>query len=264
MAANQDDLISDDAFLARMNNYVAPDPSPRNPQVSTHSSHADRIEANYQADGHSTWGFAIYRTTYESDEDWTELLRRLRMWTTDNMDFYNGQDVLDRMTWTIFDDRERFDSANTSTIRRHFREWAETAVLSEQAPQQAGGGDGDTAPVSMGRSPRYRYCVQIDADALKSAVHDAPPPPDFDQDRQGWVRVIDKEWMPRSENPIYAGRRPDPNVYEPIEGVTDHDVGWVKCPFPSVMTEYYMLFNDLNGYTTSYRRPPAVVGHPWT
>ncbi|KAK3679999.1 hypothetical protein LTR78_000376 [Recurvomyces mirabilis] len=230
MSTNQENLISEEAFLARMNNYTAPDPSPRNPQISTQSSHADRIEANYQADGHKTWGFVIYRTTYDNDTDWTEFMRRLRAWTAENMDFYHGDDVLQRMTWTVFDDRAQFDGVDAAAVRRHFRTWAEDAVRSEQADAS------DATPVSMGRSPRYRYCIQIDAASLKSAVHDAPAPPAYDQERQGWVKVI---------------------------GITEHDVGWMKCPFPSVMTEYYMLFNDLNGYRTAYRRPPAVVGYPW-
>ncbi|KAG9517022.1 hypothetical protein KCV07_g6489, partial [Aureobasidium melanogenum] len=254
-----EDTTSHDAFLERMKNFVAEDPSPRNPRVSTQSSHADRIEAQYQADGHKTWGYVIYRTTYEDEAAWTEFMRRLRFWAADSMESFNGQDVLNKMTWTVFDDKESFDGANVATIRHHFRNWAETAVQREQ--QQPGQVDG--TPVGMGHSPRYRYCVQVDAEALKSAVQDAPPPPDFNEDNQGWVKVIDKNWLPRDEDPRFAGRKPDPNVYEEIDGVAEHNVGWVKCPLPSVMTEYYMVFQDLNGYTISYRRPPAVIGYPW-
>ncbi|KAH0338003.1 hypothetical protein KCU81_g7867, partial [Aureobasidium melanogenum] len=254
-----EDTKSHEAFLERMRNFVAQDPSPRNPRISTNSSFADRIEAQYQADRHRTWGYVIYRTTYKDEAAWTEFMRRLRFWATDSMEFCNGQDVLDKMTWTVFDNKERFDGVNTATIRQHFRDWAETAVRHEQQEP----GQVDEAPVSMGRSPRYRYCVQVDAEALKSAVYDAPPPPDFDKDNQGWAKVIDKNWLPRNEDPRFAGRKPDPNVYEEIDGLTKHNVGWVKCPFPSVMTEYYMLFQDSNGYTISYRRPPAVIGYPW-
>jgi hypothetical protein len=257
MAEKEMVTLSDDAFLERMNNFVAQDPSPRNPRISTHSSYADRIEAAYQADRHSTWGYVIYRTTYENDTNWVEIMRRLRAWTEDAMDMCNGQDVLDRMTWTIFDDKEHFDGADVTTIRHHFQTWTETAVQSEQ-PRKP-----DGAPADMGRSPRYKYCIQVDAEALKSCVHDAPPPPSFDENDQGWVKVVDKEWILRSEHPIWKESKPDPNVYDAIDGVTDHDVGWVKCPFPSVMTEYYMLFQDHNVYVRGYRRPPAVVGYPW-
>ena len=220
--------------------------------MSTQSSFADRIEAGYKADGHCTWGFVIYRTTYDNDADWDEFMRRLRIWTAAEMDMFNGQDVLDHMTWTIFDDRETFDNADTSTIRTHFRERCESALRSEQCP---------LAP--MGRSPRYRYCVQVDGDALKSSVHYAPPPLKFDHDKQGWVKVIKKDWLPRSEDPIFAGRKPDPEVYEPIEGCTERHVGWMRWSSSSAMTEYYMLFQDLNQYVISYRRPPKVIGYPW-
>jgi hypothetical protein len=50
-----------DDFSVRKRNYTAPDPSPRNPRISRHNN-ADRIEQQMQADGHRTWGYAIYRT----------------------------------------------------------------------------------------------------------------------------------------------------------------------------------------------------------
>lgn len=259
MATNEQDATMD-AFAEKMRNFVAPNPSPRNPRVSRESSHADLIEEGYQADGHRTWGYVIYRTTYESDADWAEFMRRLRWWTTDAMDFFNGQDVLDRMTWTVFDDRERFDGADTAVIRRHFRAWTETAVQSEQQSDTA-----DAPPVSEGRSSRYRYCIQVDAEALNSCVHEGPPPPDCRLEQAGWVKVIDKNWIPRHENPIFAGRRPHPHAYdyEPINGVTEEHVGWLKSPLSAVMTEYYHLFRDPNGWMIVYRRPPKVVGYGW-
>jgi hypothetical protein len=258
MATNED--TAGDAFAERMRNFVAPNPSARNPRISKESSHADLIEEGYQADGHKTWGFVIYRTTYESDADWADFMRRLRWWTTDAMEMFNGQNVLDRMTWTVFDDRDRFDGADTAAIRRHFRAWTETAVQNEQQSDGV-----DAPPVSEGRSPRYKYCIQVDAEALDSCVHDGPPPPDCRLEQAGWVKVIDRNWILRQEDPRYAGRRPDLHVnnFEPIESVTEEHVGWLKCPLPAVMTEYYHLFRDLNGWTIVYQRPPKVVGYGW-
>ena len=40
---------------------------------------ADRIERQLQEDGHQSWGFVIYRTTYGDEADWEEFLRRLRV-----------------------------------------------------------------------------------------------------------------------------------------------------------------------------------------
>ena len=260
MASTNEQDAAGDAFAERIKNYIAPNPSPRNPRISRESNHADLIEEGYQADGHRTWGFVIYRTTYESDADWAEFMQRLRWWTTDAMEIFNGRDVLDRLTWTVFDNREHFDGADTAAIRRHFRAWAETAVLSEQASDAV-----DAPPmVSEGASPRYRYCIQVDAAALNSCVHNNnPPPPDCRLEQAGWVKVIDKNWIPRHANPVFAGRRPDPHAYdfEPLEGgVTEEHVGWLKCPLPAVMTEYYYLLRDRNGWMVVYRRPPVVVG----
>lgn len=84
------DMMSHHTFLERMRNFVAEDPSSRNPRISTYSSHADRIEADYQAEGHKTWGYFIYRTTYKNEVAWTEFMQRLRFWTADSMEFCNG------------------------------------------------------------------------------------------------------------------------------------------------------------------------------
>ncbi|KAG9528329.1 hypothetical protein KCU93_g4480, partial [Aureobasidium melanogenum] len=254
MATNEQEA-AEAAFVERMRNFVSPNPSPRNPRINRESSFADMIEEGYQADGHKTWGYVIYRTTYESDADWADFMQRLRWWTKDTMEMFNGQNVLDRMTWTVFDDRERFDGADTTAIRRHFRAWVETAVQSEQQSD-------DAPPVTKGRSPRYRYCIQVDADALDSCVHGGPPPPYCRLEQAGWVKIIDKNWLPRHEDPKFAGRRPAPHAYdfEPIDGVTEEHVGWLKCPLSAVMTEYYYMFRDLNGWSLVYQRPPEVIG----
>ena len=114
----------------------------------------------------------------------------------------------------------------------------------------------------MGTSPRYRFFVQVDAAALSSVLHDAPAAPEPDATKKGWVKLINKDWIPRSENPRLR-HRPDPNVYEPIEGGTECDVGWMKCPYQSVMTEHYVNTVDLHGWGLNYRRPPVVAGWPY-
>ena len=60
------------------------------------------IEHQMQNDGHRTWGYVIYRTTYSSEDDWAEFLRRLRLHVEDTFDYYNGQDILEPFTLTVF------------------------------------------------------------------------------------------------------------------------------------------------------------------
>ncbi|KAK3169508.1 hypothetical protein OEA41_008892 [Lepraria neglecta] len=236
--------------------YRPQSPSRRQPQSDWYFNEADVIERQMQADGHRTWGYVIYRTTYSSDDNWAEFLRRLRFHMEDTFDSYNGRDILELFTLTVFSDSSLFDGADTPTIRAHFRQWAENAFRAEQQPQDGSSGE----EVRMGLSPRYQFCVQVDAAALHSVVHDAPAPPAIDLTKNGWVKLINKSWIPREEDPR---ARPDPNAYEPIEGVTERDVGWMKCPYQSVMTEYYSGNEGLNGWRTEYCRPPKVAGPPY-
>ena len=146
MATNSQSIISEDAVLERMRTYIAPDPSARNPRVSTNFSHAWRIEVGYEANEHATWGFVTYRTFCDNGAGGTEFMRRLKWWTTDTMEFYNGQDVLGRMSWTTINDREQFTYADVAAVRSHFCAWTESAIQSEQ-PSKA-----DETQPSMGRS----------------------------------------------------------------------------------------------------------------
>lgn len=141
-----------------------------------------------QTDGHRTWGYVVYRTTYSSDDNWAEFLRRLRFHMEDTFDTYNGRDILEFFSLTVFSDSSLFDGADTPTIRAHFRQWAENAFRAEQQPQDGSGGE----EVRMGHSPRYHFCVQVDAAALHSVVHDAPAPPAFDLTKKSWVKLINK------------------------------------------------------------------------
>lgn len=214
------------------------------------------IERQMLADGHRTWGHVVYRTTYSSDDDWAEFLRRLRYHVEDTFKYYNGQDIFELFTLTVFSNPTLFDGADTPTIRAHFRQWAESAFRTEQQPED----DSGLKDLRMGHSPRYQFCVQVDAAALHSVLHDAPAPPAIDLTAKGWVKLISKSWIPIEEDPR---ARPNQNVYEPIEGVTERDFGWMKVPYYCVMTEYYTGNEGLNGSRTEYCRPPKVVGEPY-
>ena len=212
--------------------------SRRTPQYSTHNNQADNIERYLQEDGHRTWGFVIYRCTYESDDDWDRFMG-LRDQIRCTLEIYNGLDMMDSLSVTVFEDRSILDGASTSVVREHFKQWAATA------PQQEQG----TGPAL---SQRYRYCVQVDAVALESIIHDAPSPPQPGIISDGFVNLIWKDWEPS---------RPDPReeVEEPIEGCTQHKVGWVRVAYQDVMVDVYHYLRDWNDWYSEYRRPPEVA-----
>lgn len=119
--------------------------------------------------------------------------------------------------------------------------------------QQSDEGSASSAGrIRIGRSPRYLFVVQVDAAALHSIAHDAPAPPELDTTKKGWVKLIDRSWyLGRSEG------RSDP--LEPIEGVTEPDVGWMKVPYQLVMTEQYTKCRSPTNWTLQYRRPPQFA-----
>ncbi|RMZ89596.1 hypothetical protein DV736_g3180, partial [Chaetothyriales sp. CBS 134916] len=185
-------------------------PSPRTPDISWHSNVADVLERQLQEDNHRTWGFVIYRTTYDNDEDWVEFLKRLRIRMEEEFDRFHGRDILELFTLTVIEDREHIDGASTAAIQEHFRQWRMTAPQSEQ--QQ----DNTASEVGPGLSPRYRYAIEVDTAALHSVVYDAPAPPDLDTTKLGWVKLIDVSWEPASPESIG-------NFFEPIEGVVQEN-----------------------------------------
>jgi hypothetical protein len=215
-------------------------PSPRTPKYSTHNNNADNIERYLQEDDHRTWGFVIYRCTYENDDDWDEFMERLRYQTRDSLEAYNGLDMMDSLSMTVFEDQSVFDGASTTIVREHFKQWAATA------PQQEQG----TGPAL---SQRYRYCVQVDAVALKSVIHDAPAPPANDTFDEGFVNVIWLDWVPSSPN------AKGEEIGEPIEGCILQDVGWMRVAYQDLTVGMYYFLRDYNAWYHEYRRPPIVA-----
>src|SRR2546423_12758997 len=79
--------------------------SRRTPQYSARYNSADNIESYLQEDGHRTWGFVIYRCTYESDDDWGWFMERLRDKIRYILELCNGLDMMNSLSITVFEDR---------------------------------------------------------------------------------------------------------------------------------------------------------------
>jgi hypothetical protein len=223
-------------------------PSRRTPEFSTISNTADNIERCIQRDGHKTWGFVIYRCTYDSDEEWNEFMERLRYHIRRTLEFYNGLDLMDSLDLTVIEDREELDDVEASVVREHFRTWAETAPQREQGQPQARIRPNER---EEWESQRYLYCIQVDAEVLNSVVHWAEAPPSTDFRSEGFVKIVSRYWEP-------LGARDRDPPQEPIEGCTEDDVGWMIVDYTKVVTLYDRL-RDRNDWYGEYRRPPNVA-----
>lgn len=225
--------------------------SKRTPESSWRYNIADRTDRQMQQDDHQLWGFVIYRTTYNNDTEWAEALSRLRHDYEEAFHMDNGDDILGQLRLTVMDDKQKFNGATADDIRHHFQTWALESYKHEQSQER----DERQQLAGLNRSPRYNFAVQIDGDSLHSIIHDTPETPDWDIDHKGWVKVIKRSWSLESEEELDDHE----TQYEPLEGFTVWDVGWVRIPVVSVMTEWYVQSYELNNWPTYYRRPPQVV-----
>ena len=227
--------------------------------------HAGRIEKQLQRDGHQTWGFVIYRTCYDSDEDWKEFLRRLWMHTLEEIQWRcDGADILDSCTWTIVDDPS-LDGADSHEVRRRFFDWRAQAVTEEQ------GGQGDDTVKAPGASPRYRCAIQVNKESLRAVFHEALPPGEPDPDTKAWVRLIDAGWELGTAESLCAdlgdGRvlsiglacSDDLKEHPPIDGVTTRLVGWMKVRYQDIQGGIYADAADPKWWVRVYCRTPKVL-----
>ncbi len=236
-------------------------PSHRTSDISTHNNIADCIERFLREDSHHIWGFVIYRCTYDSDADWQEFMKYYRAQLEKSLKSYNGLDLLDGLRITVFDDKETFDDAFTMDVREHFKEWTKTA------PEEEQGGRGEREGViGESGSQRYRYCVQVDEEALESVINLPAFTTATDGAREGHVNLIWRDWetgpiVVRGDDGevIRTVEREEEEDEDEIEGCKLHDVGWMMVGMRHVGLGVYYYLRDLNAWYIEYRRPPQVT-----
>jgi hypothetical protein len=160
---------------------------------------------------------------------------------------YNGVDMMDSLSLTVIEDRSVLEGASSKVVREHFTEWAVTAPQQEQ-----GAGAGPE------QSQRYRYCIQVDRQSLESVVYKAPAPPEPDDDRDGFVNLIWKDWESGPWE-LPPGRKVEEEDEEPIEDCMKQDVGWMRVAYQDVMVSMYHRLRGYNSWYVEYRRPPELA-----
>ena len=99
--------------------------------------------------------------------------------------------------------------------------------------------------------------MHVDETSLRSVLADA----------EDWhINIINKTWTPEDEEDLVGDEWDDeeadedvePEVWTPIEGCTEEDVGWFKGG-RSVLLERYATLCSPNAWYWYYRRPPQIV-----
>lgn len=202
--------------------------------------------------GHDTWGWVVYRCTYVSDPEWSRFMDTLKAVTEKSLEFYGKSEwpLAKQLVWTVNEDRARLDNASKSEVRKIFNAWVSSAAAAAEQPKTS-------VPHTRTRMARYRYCIHIDETSIRSVLDES----------QDWhVNIINRDWIPEDEEePVLnewddeeADDEVEPEVWPPIDGCTEEDVGWFKGG-RGVLLDGYVTLCSPNVWYWYYRRPPQIV-----
>ncbi|KAJ5913703.1 hypothetical protein N7504_002586 [Penicillium tannophilum] len=217
-------------------------PSKRDPKMDACLNEADGLEALLKKDNFKTWGFVIYRCTYQDNAEWEKFMARFLSAVSEYLDFYSGLDLLDTFAPTVFEDPS-FEGATVVTLREHFHKWAKTARKEEQGVSED----------YYARTGRYRFFITVDQEALESVLNAAE-----DYDKEAFVRMVHAEWKPQEydEEDIASGDVDPPE--KPLEGCTEHDVGWMKMCWQITELPGFGHLCDIDDWQAYYVRSPEI------
>lgn len=241
------------------------------------------------------WGFVIYRCTYEDDAAWAQFLTILRQRAREALEeelaleWYRAGDstghpqllagleegdggedttlarLMDALDWNVQDDAALFDGASKSDVRNHFKAWvradAEQQVLGSPVSVQVAR---HQRPAVEYENPRYRFPIYVDAAALDSVIHQAPRPPEPDNQGVGYLVLIDSDsGAYTAATPSYPqeedGNDGTEGCESPVEGCSLYDVGWMKVGVDGLVPAVYASLLVSDWFQSNYVRPPEVL-----
>ncbi|KAJ5600222.1 hypothetical protein N7450_001289 [Penicillium hetheringtonii] len=216
--------------------------------METTSNKADDLERLLQADGFKTWGFVTYRCTYSSDLDWQKFLDIFLSQAKRKLEYYSGLDLLNDFAPIVLENSS-FEDATVHVLREYFKAWAVDAVQREQHITAS------RASKFRPRTGRYRFFVTVDQEALESVLNTS----DRRSLGMAFVRLVNAEWEPKflDEEELEALGGPL-DEFEPLEGCTLEDVGWMNVPFLEVGLNGFVAILDANRWDLFYSRPPKI------
>ncbi|TDZ18889.1 hypothetical protein Cob_v008346 [Colletotrichum orbiculare MAFF 240422] len=158
--------------------------------------------------GIHTWGFVIYRCTYDDDELWDRYLAQLKSLCHDELVNDKRAELLEpHLDWVVVEDPATLDNASRFQVRKHFNQW----VAEQNVPLHAAKNYINCFPIQL---PRFRYCLYVDKQCLETVIQ-------FQEANDGTkmfistlpplvFAVVDRIWTPNgTEDPF--------DVFEAVE-----------------------------------------------
>ncbi|THX30884.1 hypothetical protein D6D12_03245 [Aureobasidium pullulans] len=207
--------------------------------------------------GVQKWGFVVYRCTYDDDEAWAQLMEHIKTRTIDSI-------KSDGIETGMID---RLDLPFVADLRNGFLKTPNS---------RASDSDEDLLDSLLAMTPRYNFCIHVDARSLESIVRRDPPilaSPAMitgDRSKEGYVNLIraDSGWSWDEYDPATFDRESegyeldedslDENEVE-VEGCKLHDVGWMKISPDGMMPTFYGYAIGSSYWDVAYVRPSDGV-----
>lgn len=111
---------------------------------------------------HPKWGFTIYRCDYRDDATWAHFIDRWSQLVNTWLIQKHQRELIKNLEWTVREDYAALDRATVEDVRKLFTAWTKTreAVAKQQA----------AIDLQIRTSPRYSFCVHVDAKALDACL----------------------------------------------------------------------------------------------
>lgn len=195
-------------------------------------------------------GWVIYRTTYSDDAKWDRFVQLFQNFIRTKVAYdYDTEAHLQHVAWPIKEDRQVFNKATTTELRKHFVTWRD---LDAVTAENGGAFKSDDDRIRRLSHPLYEYFIHVDEDAMESVLAQG----ENKLVGNGWVNVVQADWPPNDKDDLEEILTETGNPL--IDGMDTWQVG-----FERVEAEYlypsYFLQTAIVGGPSQYTRPPALA-----
>lgn len=203
---------------------------------------ATKLRKRLTQDGVTQWGLRIYRCTYRNDEAWQRFMDFFRERSAARLRRLSAADLFSTLAWEVQEDASTLDGMSKAAVRDLFRDWVIQATA---------GIDSDAREAL---NPRYRFCVHVDEEALRSVLQflDTRDSRAFEE---GFVNIVQVEWVPELDDPE-LGEEEDEGLE--LEGLKLWDVGWLRTGLEYLYPSTYELLYADEAWELLYQRPPEI------
>jgi hypothetical protein len=194
----------------------------------------------------TNWGFVIVRAVYgpSSDVAWAQMLELLRDTVSEELTEADHLELLSRHEITIIEDKATLAGADSFAARRAFLAWV-AADLPRRLRKEYR--EENTTHPATDMPPRWRYCIFVDQECLRSLE---VGPEDL-EDKDPALKLLTIDFPEEAGVPTEEFTRD----WEDGETNDDHEnVGWMYID----MTDYvgkYSQFTSVFGWEEFYERP---------